>query len=308
MGALGQIRQRRAVQQLVCLVFSGLVVLAMAGCATQKQVRDIVNQSNTQLMASQLADPEPATKPGAASVDAADKIEEFIAAHPDQKAINGSLRIRQAILYLNKDQYNLAEAAFDQADANQLFTDRDRALKNISPYLVWWFKNSRTDLTQAEAVNAKHALDALQAEVKMRSTSPGIRDYLAELRVWIGLAYAKAAASPQEAKARFEDAMNEYATVFSSADLADLCKPSSTDREPSMQDVKRRLRAEAVIEEARARATELRQAGTEPALKVPQFQALIDGSPACEKRAAISPRASTMRLALVWSLAGDAWC
>ena len=288
MGTVTQHLHRRIGRVLIYALLGGAFAVSIAGCVTQQQVRDIVDASNAQI-ADELAAPGLAAKPGE-TADAASKIDEFIAAHPDQKALNSSLRIRQGVLYLNKGQYNLAQAAFDEADASQLFTDRDRALKSISPHLVWWFKNSARDPSEIPADEFKRALDALKTEVTARSASPGIRDYLAELRAWIGLQYARGAVSAQEGKARLEDALNEYATVFTPADLAAVCKPSSAGGQAGVQDVRRRLRAEAVLASARDLTDALKRGGAEPSLKAPEFQALIQGSPTCDKRADAAQR------------------
>ena len=106
---IGLIRTARHVAAGVCM---SLLVLAAAGCATQEQVKQIVADSNAQLAASRFAeiplDPK-GREPG--DVDAARQIEGFIAAYPDQKTLIGSLRVRQAMIYLDRKQYNLAAAA-----------------------------------------------------------------------------------------------------------------------------------------------------------------------------------------------------
>src|SRR5688572_7274044 len=121
-----------AFRQLASRVQSGMAFLTLAGilvlgssCATQRQVADIVSQSNAALLAAEVGadgevDANPGTPRSPGPEGASKKIDAFIASHPEQKPAASALRIRQAILFLSQGNYNLAEAAFNEASLNDL--------------------------------------------------------------------------------------------------------------------------------------------------------------------------------------------
>jgi hypothetical protein len=246
------------------------------GCATEQQVRQIVDGSNARLAASLLPDPGLAADGTRAKEtgDTARRIDEIIAAHPDQKALASSLRVRQAVLYLNEGSFNLAEAAFESADAAQLFTDRDRALKALAPHLVWWYRArpaGASPLQDTEFGSAKAAMAAMKAQVAATRDSPDVRDWIAETGAWIGLVYTAAVVPVAAQKAALEDTINDYAVIFSAADLAWLCAPSRASAKAPLPDVRRRLRAEAVIRQAAEQAKPL-TAPNRPVFREAVFQ------------------------------------
>src|SRR5438128_2365112 len=76
------------------------VALLCAGCASTKQVKSIVAESNAALLAAQIADVGLAGDPSSVSNKpdwqaASSKIDEFIAGHPDQDVAASALRVRQ---------------------------------------------------------------------------------------------------------------------------------------------------------------------------------------------------------------------
>jgi hypothetical protein len=274
------------------LLLSALMVAIVAGCATQ-QAKQITNLPQAPGLAG-LPDktplpqlPPPAARDaGAAPTDAESiqRIEAYIAAHPDQKATIASLRIRQGVLYLNQKQYNLAAAAFDSADATLLVTDRDQALKAISPELVWWFRTAPLpNIPAAEMGRAESAMRVLKVETAKRQGSPDTRELLAETRAWIGLKYFAALADRGKQKVVMEDTINEYATIFTPADLAYLCAPGRVSDGVPLEEQRRRLRAGPVIKQARDYASEL--TGTSrPTFRDPVMQDLIapTANPQCK--------------------------
>ena len=219
-----------------------------------------------------------AATPGA---DAARRIDEFIAAHPElTPSTVASLRIRQAVIYLDQKQYNLAAAAFDAADATQLSTARDQALKEVSSDLVWWYRTAPLDnIPGAEMGRAQAVMESLKVQTAKRQDSPDVRDLLAEMRAWVGLKYFWALPSRAKQKAVLEDTVNEYAAIFTPADLAYLCAPSrATDNVPP-EDQRRRLRAAPVVKQAAKAAAELTGA-SKPTFRDPVMQDLIRPSTA----------------------------
>jgi hypothetical protein len=229
--------------------------LALAGCATRKQVAEIVTQSNAAMLAGQFGLPNP--NGTAAAPDwqlESDRIEAFIVAHPGLETVTAPLRLRQGMLLLTHRQVRLAEAAFNQVDESQLHTARDQALKRNQPTLLWWFAHSTNHTwTTTDQNRAQKALLDLKAEQKRLVDSPEIRDYLAEMRAWIGLSAARQSTSTQRMRGLLEEALDVYAETFTSADLAMLAdgREDLPDPQALGVDVRRRLRARAVLDAVR---------------------------------------------------------
>jgi hypothetical protein len=281
--------RRDSASPTACLraLFATLLLAAVlagpSGCVTQRQVADIVSQSNASLLAAQVgADGQVDANPGAANPGAdvaSKKIDAFIASHPEQKTAASALRIRQAVLFLGQGNYNLAEAAFNAASLNDLKTDRDRALKELQLHLVWWYRTSRSAqgrvLTGLESDEADRAMAAFAEQVQKRKDSPEIRDLLAEMRAWIGLKLAEAAPDRANLKRRLEAAIQGYAGIFSAEDLPALDRPESELQEKAIGvEARRQLRAKAVLAKARELAATL-DGVNRPDFKNATFQRLI---------------------------------
>ena len=231
------------------------LAFTLSGCVTKQEVAAIVAQSSAAMLAGQFGLPAPGPKARAdAWQEASERIETFIAAHPDQPATTAPLRVRQAMMLLSHQQTNLARAAFAQVDLADLHSDRDKALKQNADTLVWWFASSTKDAwsadDQAKATAALRQLAETQAGL---DASPDIRDYLAEMRAWIGLVSAKHAGSATRARERVEDALNGYAQIFTAEDLAILAAGTEQLPDPAAlgPGVRRRLRCKAVLDYAR---------------------------------------------------------
>ena len=250
--------------------------LFVDGCATQRQTTDVVTESNAALL-TQLQ-PDGAGSGGTADWQStSSKIDALIAAHPDQRVTNGALRVRQGVLLLANRQYNLAEAAFNAA--TDLKTDRDKALKALSPWLVWWYQHSADPtLNPLQRDKAREALSAFDTEIATLRASPDIRDFLAEMRACIGL---KLASEEQgEAKrATFIDTLNRYSEIFTSEDLDELAQGNLRPGSSAVTIAeRRRLRAQAVIAKAKRMAGSGSLASlTASDLKNPQFAKLVFG-------------------------------
>lgn len=208
-----------------------LVAVAATGCATQGQVREIVNQSN-ELMLISMIDMNSSVLPGAGLPsgnpdspgierweEASGKIDAFIATHSDQKTLVSALRIRQGMLLLAYGEYNLARAAFEMADPVHLHTARDTALYNLREHLIWWFEQDKTIFTTDNFKKGEMALVKFQEEIDKLGESPGIRDYLTEMRAYIALQMALRMTAENKATEYFEDGINKYAMIFTNADL-----------------------------------------------------------------------------------------
>jgi hypothetical protein len=274
--------------------FAVMTVLAWSipGCATQQQVRDIVAESNAALVTATILGvggggaalppypgigTDPATSGEEPWLAPCEKINAFIETHPDQKVAASTLRIRQGVLLLGYKQYNLARAAFDLVEPQYLITARDKTLYRVHPHLVWWFRMSEaTSMSLEEYQEADRILEALQTEIDTLKESPGIRDYLAEMRVWIALFAAEKITNTARAKAYFEDGINHYAEIFTEEDLEALKQGSNpSEWDVSMDGARRRVRSRAVIKYAKA---VVKKQGIVPNFESPVFSELVGGA------------------------------
>lgn len=250
------------------LAFGFLFLLAAilaTGCVTRRQVAEIVSDSNAAILAAQIGvEVELAPNPAAAAStdEVARKIDAFIAAHPEQKATASALRVRQAVFYLSQKKYDLAQAAFDAAVLQELHSARDKALKELSSHLVWWYKTALRALQRPELRNelpsANKALAAFQEQIQKRADSPDTRDFLAEIRAWIGLKFAEAGNTSKQIGQRLGAVVNDYAVVFDDADLAWFADPTGTpEKNPTATQIRRRLRAKVVFMDASSQLQQL---------------------------------------------------
>jgi len=246
------------------------------GCATKTQVEEIVASSNAALLSDSLTDPlevNNALTPGKHPVavgsvipawqTASVKIEQFAVAHAEQTTTLSALRLRQAIMLLANNQFESARFAFDQA--TDLHADRDIALKALSNDLIWWFGLDKGFETTPSFTSAEQALNNFQAQIDKLSKNPkndGIRDYLAEMRVWIALHYVKNETSAIEIKRIMELTFNDYAKIFTEEDLAAIKNSTiGSSKDPLGVKVRRQTRAKEVIAAAKKRATSLQAHG-----------------------------------------------
>lgn len=233
------------------------VALGCASCITAPEVARIVAQSNAAMLTGQLGGlPAPEGKSGNAEAlsAASARIEAFIEAHADQKQVVAPLRIRQALLLLAHQQFNLARAAFDAVRTDDLVAARDQALKRNQAHLLWWFATSEKKTWSADDVTAATAaLADLKAEHAKLEGSPEIRDYLGELRAWIGVTQAARSTNADRARALLVGTLDQYASLFTPSDLQLIgTEPTPTGGENTVGlETRRRLRAKAVLAFAR---------------------------------------------------------
>jgi len=122
--------------------------LFLVSCATQQQVREIVEGSNAAIIGDTLAPdgdvPEQGSLDGEAWAAQVERIENFIVNHPEMAVTNNALRIRQAVVLLSAKQMALANTVFNQVDAKQLANTRDQAIYTLREHLIWWYGVGRT--------------------------------------------------------------------------------------------------------------------------------------------------------------------
>ncbi|MBI9076558.1 MAG: hypothetical protein JEZ02_14220 [Desulfatibacillum sp.] len=262
------IAQRARVLVLVALmVMAG--ALLVSGCVTEGKVRAIVDESNTLLISEQLLGPDFLLDGAPTEWQVtAQKIDAFIATHPDQEATNGALRIRQAMLYLKEKQFNLALAAFKTVDPKPL-SPRDQALCAVGDTLVWWYKDREG--VYWDNIEGKR-LKTFDDQISILTKSPAIRDYLAELRMYLVLDAIKNENTEAQAEKAFENGLKDYGKIFTNDDLLAVEKIISQDSldaesltlctnkncKVSWTEVKRRLEAKTVCKVAAARVRSIR--------------------------------------------------
>ena len=263
----------KTLRQIASSLCLGILTAALiAGCATRRDVQEIVTGSNAAILTSQLGGDtdnvftvdgkgRPGTLDGASA-----RIDAFISAHPDQPATAAALRIRQGMLLLAAKEPTLAKAAFLQATNSDLHGPRDQTLKEISPILIWWVGGASSDATgfndgdYPQASNALPRLLVCQSNLTvLAATDPeveGIRDYVAEMRAWIGLRYVSALGDTQlnVAQSKFLDTITNYvASLGTNTSNRILCGCKCKDEQtPSTitLDLRRCFRARTVLKYA----------------------------------------------------------
>jgi len=211
---------RRDVVRLA-LAALALTVLALTApaCVSSRQVEEIVDRSNAELL-----QPLPLVTEsvdGGGWQEEVGRIDAFIAAHGDQPTLIAPLRLRQALLLTVHGQDNLALATFDLVSPTALVTERDRALFALREDLVRWFKVSRTfaQTDPEDTTWARAALTRFDSENDPLPPGSEIRHYLEEMRAWICLALAKNQAREEEILALLESCLGRYAAQLTAEDL-----------------------------------------------------------------------------------------
>jgi tetratricopeptide (TPR) repeat protein len=266
------------------LFFIVLIVVFGAGCATTSEVKAIVAESNAAILVAQLPDLELEGDPSkkltvSDPADISRKIESFIAAHPDQKVAISALRVRQAQLYISLGKFELARSAF--AQATELKTDRDKALKELAEPMIWcWQNNGDVEWDPPQQLKAQQHLESFDQVLLKLNESPSIRDFLAEMRAYLGLKLASSIQSNKDPRKRevFIKALNCYGAFFTSDDIRAIkSKDFSTIGSDISVAEKRQLRAVPVIKEARDIVQKLQNSGQRVTLQDLQNNPSIQG-------------------------------
>ncbi|MFQ5787586.1 MAG: hypothetical protein ACE5H1_06345 [Thermodesulfobacteriota bacterium] len=246
---------------LVLLFFLVFLTTITTGCLTRQDVRGIVEQSNVAILEAQFSN-EVSKLPGATLPPAnpnekkemwqeySAKIDTFIDKHPDRKVTTNSLRVRQAMLLLRYEQYNLAQAAFDVVDPQHLHTSRDKALYRLQNHLIWYISLNKNKITNEDFSKGENALDAFKTEIASLDQSPAIRDYLAEMRTWIALHLAISIPNSSKAETYLKDGIDNYSKIFTEEDLTAL-KTGKFLTKPTSIETRRILRAKSIIKYAK---------------------------------------------------------
>ena len=240
-----------------------LLLVVSSGCATTKEVQEIVSQTNVAMISGGTIGQKNGTGSDKWKEESA-RIDAFIEANPDSDVTNAALRVRQGMLLAIHKQDAYALMAFEQIrDRDQLVSARDRALYDLHEHIVWWFNVSEgsfegTPSTLADKEGGgdyKKAFDSLVDFVRVCDGLPlgsSIRSYLEEMRAWIAATYANDVTVQAIAQEAFENGLNRYAAQFSDDDLKWLSENLQTDPDdlPFLR-LKHRLRAKTVVKQYR---------------------------------------------------------
>ena len=216
-----------------------VAVLMPMGCATHRDVAEIVKQSNQQISAAMqeansavvtatLAGGIPDIQAEGGQAAPTDwkqtvaQIEAFIAAHPNMPRTTNALRVRQAILYLSAEQRNLALQVFKEIDTSQLANARDKAIVDVHETLVWWYgvtsPAAGRAFSAADRQSAQQGLEQLARVSAGLAESPGVQRLLGQMRVRIANRLASSLSNPPDIKQTLKDGLDHYAAQFTASE------------------------------------------------------------------------------------------
>lgn len=268
--------------------------LFLNGCISSKEVKDIVRDSNYQMLLASAPGFETklATNPQegnpAGSDEAAARINAFLEAHQDDPTMANALRVRQTLLYLNQRAFALADSAFKQIDAKTPLSPRDQALVAAYPDLRWWAEYAHTAELTFSITHKEKALEhinSLEQQATRLVAAPDLRDYFLEMRAWIGLKLGLATVNnPDFTKDIIQSAINLWAATFSTDELTLLNSTNFKNVKPLDLSTRRVLRARVLLMKLAASMHSAREASlaasTPPppdlAFSPPAFQKFYD--------------------------------
>lgn len=198
------------------------LVSLVTACVTADEVREIVDDSNRNIIVSSLGGagdilPSASATPGNDSWRVeVDRIEAFIASHPDETRTNSALRIREAIILLGAGKSNLARAVFTDLNCDQLGNTRDRAICASKDHLIWWYGFSNS-MTPEDKEKAREALTGLALVADgIEDTRSSIRRSLEEIHVRIATRLARSfpLSKNQEKRQLMIQAITRYGNQF----------------------------------------------------------------------------------------------
>ena len=199
-----------------------LMAVSLSACLTSKQVKDIVDDSNSAIIVASMSsqgeimDVESTIPKTNSWQKEVEKIEQFITNNPDQVATNNALRIREAVLLLNVGQPNLARAVFSEVQCAELGNSRDRAICDAQEPLIWWYGLGTTIPEQRDKVRKE--IDSLEKVADgLPKTSP-TRRMFEQIRVRAAIRLAESLSEPGDVKNVLNEALTRYEEQFSEQD------------------------------------------------------------------------------------------
>jgi hypothetical protein len=204
-----------------------VAALLLSGCLTTIDVRHAVDRANYEMLIGEAGSPTDflpanAIERGQPS-SALARLDAFEQQLTDNPTALNALRLRRALLHLNNKAYALAAAAFDDVKDTDKLSNRDRALFKVHSTMLWWWPLAPVNLPGVFAQQlpaAERHQAALRDTAKEPATPPETRDYLLEMRAWIGIKLAFDLADAGETRKRLADAVDPFVASFSPAELA----------------------------------------------------------------------------------------
>lgn len=155
-----------------------------AACATTRDVERIVAETNA-AMVSPFVDIA-----GASQGDwqqALAGIDDFIDAHPGNRALVAQLRLRQAMLLTANRKRNLADQYWDLVVPGDLQNERDKSLEAVGRQLSWWYwqAGERAEMQADAAAAADDAVTRLSETIPATEAGSDTRVFLSTIRAQI---------------------------------------------------------------------------------------------------------------------------
>jgi len=222
------LRWKRGVMAEIAKLGYGLllvagILMAGAGCAMYEKAIQVHGSTASEIISEVLAKDLPGVDPAGSHSsipgwkEAVERIEKFIARHPNEPEVTNPLRIREAILLLSVGKRHQGAAAFNDVDPAHISNEADRALFDIRETLIWWYgiggENSGFSREDTEK-NAKKALENLATVADRFNKSARIRRLLEQMRVRIANRLAGAMTDLRETRAILKDGLDRYAAQF----------------------------------------------------------------------------------------------
>lgn len=209
--------------KIINVVVIVLAVLSLSACLTSKQVKDIVNESNSAIIVASMSSQGGVmeVEPSAPKTDGwqkeVEKIEKFIANNPDQVATNNALRIREAVLLLNVGQPNLASAVFAEVQCVDLGNSRDRAICDAQKPLIWWYGLGTTISEEQREIGREQIKQIGKVADGLERTSP-TRRMFEQIRVRAAIRLAESLSDMESIKEILNESLGRYEKQFNQAD------------------------------------------------------------------------------------------
>lgn len=185
-------------------------------------------------------------------------------------------KINYAMLLLMLREFTHAEEAFDAISIEDLHEGANQMIWRNRGLFLWWFATStQPTWSLSDWSQADFSLGRLRQEQESLADWPDLRDYVAEMRAWIGIAAARQSVSPERARAYLEDALTVYADAFTQRDLEALATSGESPLNLGVSG-RRILRARTVLDAARGIHNELMEAGGPAArVRAPEFSSWL---------------------------------
>ena len=209
---------------LFYLLIAGTLLL-YAGCATQRQVKEIVALSNAAMIAPVID--KAGGEPNDGYQESVSKIDQLIAAYPNQETLVNHLQLRAAMVLTVNQQDSLAKQRWEKVKKDALVSERDKALYSVYKTLVWWYYRAPdpAPLAGNEVTDARKGIDDIDKE--LASNKLKTRDiiiFLGTIRAQMALKLSNGASvdtfeQRKSAAHALADDLKSYVDLFAEDDI-----------------------------------------------------------------------------------------